>query len=373
MTQTGEKLGLQDWRQLRRRGLPLVALIGGGLVARTASECHTVLGYIGVQSPWAPTVWFASIVWLWWVLIIGALWSLQAKGIPVFHISLASLTLHVLAAPVLAVTHMAALQAFVERTAPIWPAWGHSYLTRGCITGERFSHDLITYAVALALCLTVFQQLASRQSLLERLRLEREVSEAQLQALQSQLEPHFLFIALNAIQSLIDLNRKEDASSALMHLNAILRSSLRRTTPEKVPLSEEVQVVKSYLAIQQIRFADRLQVRFATSQDAMESLVPNFLLQPLIENAIQHGIAPMLDGGLIETFAARQGDMLCVRIVDNGHRNTAAENKGHGIGLSNIRKRLEYLYPNRFQLEARSGVTGGFEVMVLIPFEGAEA
>ena len=340
MTIEQETLSNEDWKQLITRGLPILLLAGFGLVARTTSECHNVLNYIGVHTSWMPSLSFASLVWLWWVCVLSLLWWLQSRGVALLQLSLRSVLINICVAVLLAVTHMALLQFFVEKTVPLWPEWGHTYLTRGCITGERFSQDLFTYGVLLVISFAVFQQMLSRRSLLRRIALEQELTAAQLQALQSQLEPHFLFNALNAIQSLVDLRRPEQASEALVHLNAILRSSLRRTTPEKVALSEELHVVQSYLAIQQIRFADRIQVRFDTGPEVMHSLVPNFILQPLVENAIHHGLAPKLGGGIIETSAHRRGEMLCLRVADDGVGHATQESKGHGIGLQNIRKRL---------------------------------
>ena len=373
MSNTDQNLSPEDWEQLTRRGLPILLLVALGLVARTSSECQTVLAYIGVHTSWLPTFSFASIIWFWWVAVIALLWALQKRGLQVFRMSFTTISVHAGVAVLLAFCHLRIMQAFVTTTVPLWPEWGHAYLTRGCITGERFSHDLLTYGVLLAISLSIFHQLLTRRILLREIALEQQLTTAQLQALQTQVEPHFLFNALNAIQSLVDLKRCDQASEALKHLNVILRSSLQKTVPGKVKLIEELRVVQSYLAMQRIRFADRIEFRLDTGPDVLHSLVPNFILQPLVENAIHHGLSSKVDGGLIETFIHRRGTMLCLRISDNGAGNAGTTSKGLGISLQNTRKRLEHLYPDRFRFTAGQRVNGGFEVEVLIPFEGVPA
>ena len=264
---------------------------------------------------------------------------------------------------------MSLLGSFVEHSGVLWPVWSQAHLARGCITGESFGQDLLIYSVLLLISSVIYHQLVSRRTQIQKLALERQLTSAQLQALQSQVQPHFLFNAHNAVLSLIDLGRNAEAAEALSHLNAILRSSLLRETPEKVPLAEELKTVRSYLALQQIRFSDRLQVRFDTSPEVMGTLVPNFLLQPLVENAVHHGIAPMREGGIIETSVHRKGTILCLRVHDNGSGQASSATAGHGIGLRNLRERLEHLYPGRHRFEACPGVSGGFEVNITIPFE----
>lgn len=359
----------EDWARLRNRGLPLVLMIGFALIARTASECHTVLWFVGVHSPWLPTIVWASLVWLWWLVVVVGLWCFATYFGSVFQISWKALAAHSAGAVAIAFVHMSLLGSFVEHSGALWPVWSKAHLARGCITGESFGQDALIYGVLLLISSVIYHQLVSRRTQVQKLALERQLTSAQLQALQSQLQPHFLFNAQNAVLSLIDLGRNADAAEALSHLNAILRSSLLRDIPEKVPLAAELKIVQSYLALQQIRFSDRLQVRFNTSPEVMETLVPNFLLQPLVENAVHHGIAPKREGGIIETSAHREGTMLCVRVQDNGSGQASSATTGHGIGLRNLRERLEHLYPGRHRFEARPGVAGGFEVTIAIPYE----
>jgi sensor histidine kinase YesM len=216
-------------------------------------------------------------------------------------------------------------------------------------------------------------QAEAQQNIVQKLELERRLSQAQLRALQMQLEPHFLFNTLNALNSLVDLGRNKEASQALAHLNTILRSALQRKTPEKIPFVEELRVMESYLAIQQVRFADRLQVKIEATPEALEGLVPSFLLQPIVENAIHHGIASLETGGVIETSVKRIGDKLWMQVRDNGAGSSQSSTKGYGIGISSTRERLAYFYSNNYEFAAAARETGGYQVTIQIPFERANA
>ena len=202
-----------------------------------------------------------------------------------------------------------------------------------------------------------------------KLELEKQLSQAQLHALQMQMEPHFLFNTLNAITSLVAQERNPEAMKTLSHLNTILRMTLQRRAPEKVPFVDELRVIESYLAIQKVRFADRLQIRVEATPEALAGLVPCFLLQPIIENAIQHGIAPRATGGLVETSVKRQGDVLWMRVKDNGCGLNGPHTKGHGIGMQNTRDRLAHFYPGAHEFHAVAPAGGGYEVTIQIPYE----
>src|ERR1700760_98360 len=145
-----------------------------------------------------------------------------------------------------------------------------------------------------------------------------------------------------------------EAAEMLKHLNSILKSTLTRTTPEKVPLSQELELVGNYLAIEQVRFADRLRIDIDVDPRAIDGLVPCFLLQPIVENAIRHGIANCEEKGLVEAWARREGEFLHVMVRDTGLERLPVRQNGHGIGLKNIRERLEHFYPGGYEMRAES-------------------
>ena len=185
-----------------------------------------------------------------------------------------------------------------------------------------------------------------------------------------QLEPHFLFNTLNAITTLVELGRQKEAAGMLSHLNAILKSTLKRTTAEKVPLSQELENMENYLAIEQVRFADRLRIEIKVEPGALDCMVPCFLLQPIVENAIRHGIANSEVGGTVAASARHDGDRLRITVRDSGSGGCSAPS-GNGIGLKNTRERLAYFYPERHLFHAAPLRSGGFEVAIDVPYETA--
>jgi LytS/YehU family sensor histidine kinase len=234
-------------------------------------------------------------------------------------------------------------------------------------TPERFGVELAIYGFISGVCAFLHSQMQTQQ----KLEIERQLTQAQLKALQMQMEPHFLFNTLNAITSLMVQGRNKEAIKTMTHLNNILRTTLQRKSAEKVPFAEELRIVESYLAIQQVRFAGRLDIKIDVTPEALDGLVPCFLLQPLVENAIQHGIAPLETGGSIETNVKRVGDMLWMEVKDNGRGPIDSGTKGHGIGMQNIRERLAYFYPDAYEFNAVAPAGGGYEVTIQIPYERA--
>ena len=186
-----------------------------------------------------------------------------------------------------------------------------------------------------------------------------------------QIEPHFLFNTLNAITTLVELGRQSEATEMIGHLNAILKSTLKRTTPEKVPLSQELEIVENYLAIEQVRFADRLRIEIKINSGTPSSLVPCFLLQPIVENAIRHGIAHCEENGLVQATARREGNQLRLEVRNTGSLVRCDSKTGSGIGLKNTRERLTHFYHETFDMVARPLDAGGFEVAISIPYEKA--
>jgi LytS/YehU family sensor histidine kinase len=231
---------------------------------------------------------------------------------------------------------------------------------------------LLIYGFIFGIAGVVQFQTRAQRDAMKALDLERQLSAAHLRALQMQLEPHFLFNTLNAITALVELGRQKEAAEMLSHLNAMLKSTLKRTTPEKVPLGQELELVENYLAIEQVRFADRLRIEIKVEPGALEGLVPCFLLQPIVENAIRHGIARCEAGGRVEASATREGTTLYLRVRDSGCGLPPETPNGHGIGLSNTRDRLSHFYGEKFAMKAESVASGGFEVAIAIPYERNE-
>jgi len=201
-------------------------------------------------------------------------------------------------------------------------------------------------------------------------RLETQLAQAQLDALKMQLHPHFLFNTLNTISVLMQDDVRA-ADRMLIRLSELLRVALKNETAQEISLRQELEFLRGYLEIEQTRFQDRLQVDFDVDPEALDSLVPNLILQPLVENAIKHGIAPRAEAGTIRVEAKRQNGRVELVVRDDGSGLTEAKNQSGGIGLANTRARLEKLYGARHSFEIRSPAAGGLEVKVSIPFRSA--
>lgn len=348
-------------------GLAVVCLIAGFLAVWTAQECNRNLALHHLQASLAPSLLYGSVYWIWWVVVTLVLWTLADRWPVTFKPSGLTVMAHLVAACVLATLHLALLKHILWLGSWYWPVWGRLFHTVWVWTLERFGVELAIYGVIGGACAF----LHSRMQVQQKLEIERQLTQAQLKALQMQMEPHFLFNTLNAITSLVAQCRNPEAMKTLAHLNTILRITLQRKAPEKVPFAEELRVVESYLAIQKVRFADRLQIRIDATPEALSGLVPCFLLQPIIENAVQYGIAPKAAGGLVETCVKRVGDKLWMQVRDNGAGPNGPVAKGYGIGMQNIRERLEYFYPNAHEFHAVAPSDGGYEVTIQIPYERA--
>jgi signal transduction histidine kinase len=204
---------------------------------------------------------------------------------------------------------------------------------------------------------------------LKEARLETRLVEARLKTLQAELHPHFLFNTLHAISTLIHRD-PEGADRMISRLSDLLRITFDRSGEAKVTLKEEIEFLQKYLDIEQTRFPDRLTVRVDIEPDALDGEVPRMILQPLVENAIKHGIAPRADRGHLQIAAGRQEDTLWMEVRDNGsglHGGTLNRLRT-GVGLSNTRARLECLYAGHHRLEF-SDRHGGLAVRVEIPFQ----
>jgi signal transduction histidine kinase len=203
--------------------------------------------------------------------------------------------------------------------------------------------------------------------------LKRELVEARLEALRMQLNPHFLFNTLHAISALIH-DDPVTADRVVARLSELLRLSLDQTKPQEVPLSEEMDFLDRYLEIEQTRFAERLEVEKEIAPETRQALVPYLILQPLVENAIRHGIEPREDLGRVCISARRERGRLELRVRDNGDGlGTKSSASSHGgIGLSNTRARLQHLYGADCSLELTPANGGGLEARLEIPFRTSD-
>jgi LytS/YehU family sensor histidine kinase len=199
--------------------------------------------------------------------------------------------------------------------------------------------------------------------------LKAQLAQAQLRALKMQLHPHFLFNTLHSISSLV-LEDPAKANSMIARLGDFLRLTVENSEQQLVTLKEETDFLRCYLDIEQVRFGDRLTVAFALEPQALSAQVPHLILQPVVENAIQHAIAPRAVRGQINIDAKRVDSLLQIAVIDNGPGlvSNAIRPGKKCVGLTNVRTRLEQFYGSDFRLELVNGGSGGLSVLMEFPF-----
>jgi two-component system, LytTR family, sensor kinase len=241
------------------------------------------------------------------------------------------------------------------------------------------SQNFLFYALLLGIghLVLYYRRYREREQAAEQL--ARGLTEARLQALKMQLQPHFLFNTLNAISALIPDDAKP-ARRMIARLGDLLRVTLEHEETQEVTLREELAFLEPYLEIEQARLEDRLTVVMKIAPETLEARVPHLLLQPLVENAIRHGIAARIEPGTVEISASRGPDdrFLHLEIRDDGrgaNRNTDADDEvrpRRGVGLTNIRARLEQLYGREHRFTLENQAAGGVLVRISLPFRLAE-
>jgi two-component system LytT family sensor kinase len=198
--------------------------------------------------------------------------------------------------------------------------------------------------------------------------LERQLVQSRLGALRMQLHPHFLFNTLNAIVVLVRQSKMQDADQMLTNLSELLRRTLEEWENQEVPLRTEIEFLRLYLDIERVRFQDRLSIDLAIEPETLGALVPCFLLQPLVENAVRHGVAKT-SAGKVALQSRRIGSTLEFQISDDGPGLANPQDApGNGVGLSNTRARLQQLYGRRQCLELESPEGGGTVATIRIPY-----
>jgi LytS/YehU family sensor histidine kinase len=220
------------------------------------------------------------------------------------------------------------------------------------------------------------QRLAAQETAAARL--NEQLSNAQLNALQRQIEPHFIFNALNAIAGLVREQKNEAAVGMIVSLSDFLRRVATNSSEPQVSLAQEVQFLENYLRIQEVRFGGRLQMELKVPSELNGARIPSLLLQPLVENAIKHGISKRAQGGAVRISASRCDGRLTLSVYNDGPLLEAAGKDGKsgnagtgGIGLSNLRTRLGLLYGDDFDLQLQNHAAAGVLVSVALPYREA--
>jgi sensor histidine kinase YesM len=199
--------------------------------------------------------------------------------------------------------------------------------------------------------------------------LETRLIETELKALREQMHPHFLFNTMNTISVLVREGRNDDAVNLVARLSTLLRMSLDNTGVPEVTLQQELDFLAHYVEIQRARFSDRLTVTIAIEPAALRARIPNLLLQPIVENAIIHGVAPKTTAGHVDIAGRVEGDKLFLTVRDDGPGIADGYTRAkEGVGLANTRERLAKIYGTRSQLLLQSEPGRGVSVQIVLPF-----
>lgn len=206
----------------------------------------------------------------------------------------------------------------------------------------------------------------SRKQQLDTLQLESLVKELELKTIKAHINPHFIFNSLNSIRALV-VENPERARQAITELSNILRSSMQADKSESVMLEKELNIIKDYLALENMRFEDRLKIEYDINQDTLGLPVPPMMLQTLVENAIKHGISKQIHGGIVRIESLIKGNFHQLAVQNTGSLNGSAN--GEGFGLSSTTDRLSLLYGNKAKFEIKQATPSLVEALVQIPIE----
>jgi two-component system, LytTR family, sensor kinase len=236
----------------------------------------------------------------------------------------------------------------------------------------RVENSLLAYAalVVMGQAAHYFRLLKTRQ--IHASELEARLAKTHLQLLRMQLQPHFLFNTLNTVAELVHSD-PDTADQMITRLGRLLRLSLDHAGHQVVPLRQEIDFLRMYVEIEQVRFQDRLQIVWDLAQDTLEAAVPTLLWHPVLENAIRHGVTPLAGRGRIVIASRRVGDDLILEIRDNGRGLPNGQILREGVGLRNIRERVDQLYGSRARFSLEPAVGGGTVATLRLPFTPCDA
>ena len=338
-----------------------------------ASQTVLIMHAEGRHHAWLPLFGTELVSWLPWALATPLVIYL-ARRYPIARgMSVRTLCVHIVA--------FALISAVAESWSTVlqmlfnpwnnrkWPTFVDTFTT-------TLTFQVLTFLIVYALILTVTYLVDARDSMARQItetaRLNEELSKAQLAALRRQIEPHFMYNALNSIAGLVRDQRHDAAVSMIVGLSEFLRRSAEDSHRAQVALREEVEYLQRYLDIQKVRFGERLQVSVDIPAELLRAQVPNLLLQPLVENAIKHGISKRVAGGNVRVAGACNNGNLHLSVYNDGPSPPADwEATSTGVGIANLRTRLRILHGRESELQLKRANPGGVEVVVTLPFTEA--
>jgi two-component system LytT family sensor kinase len=330
-----------------------------------ASVMYVMLDLMGNgrPKPHLLFLWWAARFYLWAGLAPAVAYSL--KRLPMPPIAASRVFLHMLASLMFSLVHMVLhlSLAVIFMGRPTLSGGGSSSLSLQVI--HSFPLGVLAYWIILAMVITTNHYERSRLEQVHTSKLQARLAEARLRALQMQLQPHFVFNALHSLSDLV-ADEPKTAVRLIARLGDFLRLTLQNSTSQWVPLKRELDFLDAYLEIERVRFGDRLKVVFEIDPLSLDAEVPSLILQPLVENAIRHGIASHIGPGLVQLASRRRGETLLLEIRDNGPG--LPSNPPEGLGLRNTHERLRQTYGSSYSLEVRNQGERGVVVSCELPY-----
>src|SRR5918993_1393888 len=353
-----------------RVSLRLIAGVATALGIFSTFQAYNYVSLFTERDPSFPMLLLLNVTyWYAWALLVPLMLWMARRFRFDRHTWRRAAIAHVPA--VIVITALHAILTVSTRT-PVLAAYGRDAMWWSSFQELfflNFDWEMMTYWAVVGLSHALDFYRDSQEQRVAAAQLGTRLAEARLQSLQSQHHPHFLFNTLHTISAL--MHRDTEAADAMLaRLSDLLRLSLDRISTQQVTLKEEMDFLQKYIEIERTRFGDRLEVRIDIEPETLDASVPNLLLQPLVENAIRHGIAQKVGGGLLEIKAAREENELCLLVRDTGPGLSAATLSAlnTGVGLTNTRSRLEELFPDRHLFEFQEPPEGGLAVRIRIPF-----
>jgi len=348
-----------------------IAAIWSGVGLFDATQTVFVMRSEGMHHAWTRLFLTQFVDWLPWALATPFVLRLGRRYPPLQLRPLSTWARHIAACLAIGVAY-AAWSAAIERALnPFAEMSGPATFLQ--IFSHIFYNSLLSTFVLYATVLLVSYMLDSRERLAlqqaEAARLNEQLLKAQLSSLRRQIEPHFLFNTLNSIAGLVREKRNDSAVTMIVELSDFLRRVLEDSNRQQVPLAEELEFTRKYLDIQKIRFVERLQCSMTVPGELLPAQVPMLILQPIVENAIKHGIAKRNQGGAIRILASRSNGMLTLSVYNDGPSLSPNGQIHSGIGITNMRTRLHSLYGDNFTFNMQNQSPGGVEVSVSVPFK----
>jgi two-component system, LytTR family, sensor kinase len=338
-----------------------------------ATQTIAIMHAEGRHHPWLPLFGTELVSWLPWALATPVVIYLARRYPLVGGMNVRSVFVHLVvfsATSAVAEAWSALLQVLFNPWGNRhWPTFVDAWSTTLLYQVLLF---LITYLLILTVTFVVDARESMARQITETARLNEELSKAQLAALRRQMEPHFMYNTLNSIAGLVRDERNDAAISMVVGLSEFLRRASEDSHRSQVTLQEEVEYLQRYLEIQKTRFGERLQVTVDIPAELLRAQVPNLLLQPLVENAIKHGITKRVAGGAVRVGGVCESGNLCLSVYNDGPSlPTDWETKQTGVGIGNLRTRLQILHGDGSGLKLRSADPDGVEVVVTLPFREA--